>query len=208
MRIFISYGHDEYSAFARRLAEDLESAGHEVLIDYKYITPGEAWDYAIFRKAFNSLKVDRENSVLVYIMTSHSVDINYDHYSMDEVLEARSSRIRVIPIRLEPVQAPPLVKRFNWIDATDVWPIEQHKDAYERVLRQLLEALKPREEKERSVIEMENSGGNNDDIQQEEFVVKNVVQNNVESSSGNKGLKIISLILLIVGLLAVGGVYF
>ena len=157
MRVFISYGHDQYKTFAMRLAEDLKKAGYEVIIDYKYIKPGEAWDYAIFKRAFDSLKVDRENSVFVYIMTWHSVNIGYyDHYSMDEVLEARSSRIRVIPIMLEPVQAPPLVKRFHWIDATDVWPIEQHKDAYLRVLDELLRGLKPERIQENHRVLLEN----------------------------------------------------
>ena len=44
MRIFLSYGHDEHTAFALRLKSDLERRGHQVWFDQDRLKPGSDWE--------------------------------------------------------------------------------------------------------------------------------------------------------------------
>ena len=43
LRIFISYGHDEYADFARILPDELKRRGHEVWFDEARLKAGETW---------------------------------------------------------------------------------------------------------------------------------------------------------------------
>jgi hypothetical protein len=40
MRVFLSYGHDDYSSLALRIKWDLEALGHEPWFDLSYLRVG------------------------------------------------------------------------------------------------------------------------------------------------------------------------
>lgn len=44
LQIFVSYGHDEYVLFARKVANELKIRGHEVWFDEEKLKPGTAWE--------------------------------------------------------------------------------------------------------------------------------------------------------------------
>ena len=44
MRIFLSYGHDNYALLASRIKRDLEALGHEVWFDVERLKPGGDWE--------------------------------------------------------------------------------------------------------------------------------------------------------------------
>jgi hypothetical protein len=45
LRIFISYGHDEYVALAERIRDDLKKRGHEAWFDKGRLIPRVDWDW-------------------------------------------------------------------------------------------------------------------------------------------------------------------
>ena len=47
IRIFISYGHDQYASLAERLKSDLIRAGHEMWFDLQRLKPGGDWELYI-----------------------------------------------------------------------------------------------------------------------------------------------------------------
>lgn len=44
VRIFLSYGHDNYASLAVRLQHDLEAYGHDVWFDVERLKPGGDWE--------------------------------------------------------------------------------------------------------------------------------------------------------------------
>ena len=47
LRVFVSYGHDDYTTFAQSIAQQLEADGHEVWFDAQRIKPGGDWEQYI-----------------------------------------------------------------------------------------------------------------------------------------------------------------
>ena len=45
--IFLSYGHDEFAAFAERLKRDLEADGYHVWFDVDRLTEGQDWENGV-----------------------------------------------------------------------------------------------------------------------------------------------------------------
>jgi hypothetical protein len=70
MRLFLSYGHDEHTAFALRLKSDLERRGHELWFDQHRLKPGADWE----RYIEESLDwVSAEPGKFLMLLTPHSV---------------------------------------------------------------------------------------------------------------------------------------
>ena len=47
LRIFLSYGHDEYIDIAKRIRDDLRKRGHEVWFDEEKLLAGRKWEEEI-----------------------------------------------------------------------------------------------------------------------------------------------------------------
>lgn len=47
MKIFMSYGHDEYEVLAKKIKRDLEEEGFDVWIDKEHIRGTADWENAI-----------------------------------------------------------------------------------------------------------------------------------------------------------------
>ena len=59
MRVFLSYGHDQYALLAVRLKQDLEARGHKVWFDVERLKPGGDWERYI-EEGFELVSNDKE----------------------------------------------------------------------------------------------------------------------------------------------------
>lgn len=108
MKIFFSYGHDEFEKLAQRLKEDLNDEGFEIWIDKDQIKGTADWEMAI-EKGISS------SDWLVLLMTEHSVR-RPDGVCLDEVSYARYIGKQIAPIMIQDVQPPLCIARIQWID--------------------------------------------------------------------------------------------
>lgn len=108
MKIFLSYGHDEYENLAQRIKRDLEEEGFEIWIDKENIKGTADWENAI-EKGISS------SDWLVLLMTEHSVR-RPDGVCLDEVSYARFLGKSIAPIMIQEVKPPLCIARIQWID--------------------------------------------------------------------------------------------
>lgn len=108
MKIFLSYGHDEFEKLAKRLKEDLSSEGFEIWMDKDQIKGTQAWEEEI-EKGISS------SDWLVLLMTEHSVR-RPDGVCLDEVSYARYLGKQIAPVMIQEVQPPLCIARIQWID--------------------------------------------------------------------------------------------
>lgn len=108
MKIFFSYGHDEYENIAQRLKRDLETEGFEIWIDKEGIKGTSDWEADIEKGISTS-------DWLVLLMTEHSVR-RPDGVCLDEVSYARFLGKKIAPIMIQEVKPPLCIARIQWID--------------------------------------------------------------------------------------------
>lgn len=108
MKIFLSYGHDEFERLAQRLKEDLLSEGFDIWMDKDQIRGTQAWEVEI-EKGISS------SDWLVLLMTEHSVR-RPDGVCLDEVSYARYLGKQIAPVMIQEVQPPLCIARIQWID--------------------------------------------------------------------------------------------
>ena len=108
MKIFLSYGHDEYENVARRLKRDLEAEGFDIWVDKDQIKGTSDWEASIERGISSS-------DWLVLMMTEHSVR-RPDGVCLDEVSYARFLGKSIAPIMVQEVKPPLCIARIQWID--------------------------------------------------------------------------------------------
>ncbi len=138
MRIFLSYGHDEHTAFALRLKSDLEQQGHEVWFDLDRLKPGGDWERYIEE---GIERVSAENGKFLMLMTPHSAR-RPDGYCLNELARACSRRLTVIPLMVSTVEPPLSICRIQWLDFRDCVPAELHEIKYTVQFEKLLDAIK------------------------------------------------------------------
>ena len=115
MRIFISYGHDEYISFARQLAKAFKERSYEVWFDENYLKGGVLWEEYI-EKGLKWVAQD-ENGRMILVMTPHSVR-RPDGFCLNELAYALDLHLPVLPIMLVWTTPPLSIYRYQWIDLT------------------------------------------------------------------------------------------
>jgi DNA-directed RNA polymerase subunit RPC12/RpoP len=70
LRIFLSYGHDEYAALAEQLKVDLQNNGHEVWFDLDRLKPGGDWETYI-EEGFEWVSEVPGSGRFILLMTPH-----------------------------------------------------------------------------------------------------------------------------------------
>lgn len=141
MKIFLSYGHDEYADVALRLKGDLEAEGFEVWIDKEQIKGTSAWEAAIEEGILTS-------DWLVLMMTRHSVR-RPDGVCLDEVSYARFHGKNIAPIMVQEVGVPLCIARIQWIDMMNFLDPDRgviDEDAYVTRRDELLDILRGAQE--------------------------------------------------------------
>lgn len=98
MKIFISYGHNEYPQFMEYLAEDLREE-HKVWIDTE-IRLGDNWSAEIDRAM-------RDCDLFLFIKTARSVDP--DSYCRGEISFAQEHGKRIVVISLDDAETPSII---------------------------------------------------------------------------------------------------
>lgn len=137
MKIFLSYGHDEYEKLAQRLRRDLKSEGFEIWIDKEEIKGSVDWEIAI-EKGISS------SDWLVLMMTEHSVR-RPDGVCLDEVSYARLLGKQIVPIMIQEVKPPLCIARIQWIDMQNFFipgKIYFDEEAYQKKKDELLAILR------------------------------------------------------------------
>lgn len=114
LRVFVSYGHDEYLPFARGVARELENKGHKVWFDEDRLQPGYDWEKYI-EEGLEWISEDSCNGRIVLIMTPYSVR-RPDGYCLNELAKALDHRIKIIPVMLVWTTPPLSIYRLQWLD--------------------------------------------------------------------------------------------
>lgn len=136
MKIFLSYGHDEYDKFAHRLKSDLESHGFKVWMDVDGIRGTADWEKEI------------ENGIngsdwFVIIMTQHSCR-RPDGVCLDEVSYARFLGKSIAPIMVENVKPPLCIARIQYIDMENYFKpgkVKFDEESYQEKFNTLVNVL-------------------------------------------------------------------
>jgi len=135
LKIFLSYGHDEHVADARRIKADLEQRGHTVWFDEERLIPGRDFEQYIEQGLDGCDKV-------VLLMTPHSVR-RPDGYCLNEIAKALERNKLIIPLLLvELEKGPPTsICRIQHLDLRDAVPIREREDRYRQRFHRLVQAI-------------------------------------------------------------------
>jgi formylglycine-generating enzyme required for sulfatase activity len=126
-QIFLSHAGAD-ADFAHRLADDLRRHGWEIWIAPDTIQPGEEWVSAIN----NGLAA---SGIFLLVLTPDAVKSSWVYKETNVAINLQNQQlIRLIPLDVKPVNAPPLWQAYQWIPFQDVY-----KDGLEH----LLQALQP-----------------------------------------------------------------
>ncbi len=115
IKIFISYGHDDYAYLARKLRDRIDAVTEEngekkfdVFLDDKLKEKlGKRWRFELGRQIENS-------DYMLCFISSHSV--REESVCQDEIGYALESNITVIPVRVEDVRVPFGINDFQRVE--------------------------------------------------------------------------------------------
>jgi TIR domain len=139
VRIFLSYGHDEYISLAERIKRDLEAQGHEVWFDAERLKPGRDWDQYI-ADGLDWASADLDAGRFVLLMTPHSVR-RPNGYCLNELARAFSRNLPILPVMVSSLEPPLSICRLQWLDMQRCFPPEKHETQYANQFQQLVKAL-------------------------------------------------------------------
>lgn len=138
VRIFLSYGHDNYASLGVRLKRDLEARGHEVWFDVERLKPRGDWEQYI-EDGLNWSSASGEGRFLL-LLTPHSVRRPNGH-CLNELARAFGRDLPIIPVMLSTVEPPLSICRLQWLDMRNCFPAEEHEVQYAKQFEHLVQAL-------------------------------------------------------------------
>jgi formylglycine-generating enzyme required for sulfatase activity len=128
-QIFVSHARQD-AAFAHRLADDLRHHSWEIWIAPDSIRPGEGWVSAINRGL-------AESGIFVLLLTPNAVSSAWVQRETDAAIGLQhQDEIRLIPLEVQAVSAPPLWRAYQWISFQN-----SYQDGLEQLLRELQPAM-------------------------------------------------------------------
>lgn len=139
LRIFVSYGHDEYFAFARNVANELLLQGHEVWFDEDRLKPGCDWESYI-EDGLDWVAEDTDRGRILLIMTPHSVR-RPNGYCLNEIAKALDNMLTIIPVMLVWTTPPLSIYRLQWLDLTNSANKKCITQTFKHDLKMISEAL-------------------------------------------------------------------
>jgi len=149
VRIFLSYGHDDYASLAVRLKGDLKALGHGVWFDVERLKPGGDWEQYI-EEGFQFASEQIESGRFLLLMTPHSVrrpdpattrSTQEFGYCLNELARAYSRNLPIIPVMVSTVEPPLSICRLEWLDMRQCFPVERHEEQYAKQFEKLVGAL-------------------------------------------------------------------
>lgn len=139
LRVFVSYGHDDYTTFAQSIAQQLEADGHEVWFDAQRIKPGGDWEQYI-EEGLDWVSQDPTIGRILLIMTPHSVR-RPDGYCLNEIAKALDSHLKILPVMLVWTTPPLSIYRIQYLDLTSsvnkIELTQSFKTDYSRIVEAL-----------------------------------------------------------------------
>jgi hypothetical protein len=138
MRVFLSYGRDQYAAIAERIAERLKARGMEVWLDSARLRAGVDWESYI-DEGLDWAAQDPAGSLLL-LMTPHSVR-RPDGFCLNELARANQRGLRIIPVMLSPSTPPLSICRIQWLDMCDCLPLPEQEARFVARFDRLVQAL-------------------------------------------------------------------
>ena len=114
MKIFVSYGHDEYTSFAFKLVDYLREKGFDVWIDVRDIHESSFWDEEIERGLMN-VSAAGDRGKLVLIMTPKSIG-RPGGFCLNEIAMALDKKINILPLMLKQATPPIFIYRIQYLD--------------------------------------------------------------------------------------------
>lgn len=117
-RVFISYGHDEYTEFVIKLADIVKNNDYDVFIDKEGIHYGEHWETNL-EDGLKWTKEGKGIGLFLLIMTPHSVR-RPDGYCLNEIAYALDLKLKIIPVMLKKVTPPLSIYCLQFFDLSDL----------------------------------------------------------------------------------------
>ena len=139
LRVFVSYGHDEFLPFARNVAIELALHGHEVWFDEDRLKPGGDWETYIENGLDWVAEASSRGRVLL-IMTPYSVR-RPDGYCLNEIAKALDNRIKILPVMLVWTTPPLSIYRLQWLDMTNIFSKHGMTETFTYDFDKILSAL-------------------------------------------------------------------
>ena len=139
LRIFISYGHDEYAELAERIKNDLHLKGYDSWFDRNRIQPGNYFDCEI-EKGLIWLTEDKSRARFLYLMTPHSVR-RPNGFCLNELAFAMMKELSIFPVMVQMCEPPLSICRIQWFDMQECFPPDEKADSYLESFKKLLQAL-------------------------------------------------------------------
>jgi len=136
LRIFLSYGHDDYASLALRIKRDLEAQGHKVWFDLERLKTGGDWERYI-EDGLDFCSAVPDCGRFLLLMTPHSMR-RPNGYCLNELARAYGRNLPVIPVMISTVEPPLSIGRLQYLDMRECFPAEQQ---YKKQSQQLLNAL-------------------------------------------------------------------
>ena len=135
LKLFLSYGRDNFVDEVRVLKVALEARGHQIWFDEEQLGIGLDWEDRIERG------LDWCDRV-VLTMTPHSVR-RPDGYCLNELAKALERQKTIIPVLLTEVPggAPTSICRIQYLDWRDAVPAAQKQDRFRVRMARLCEAI-------------------------------------------------------------------
>ena len=127
LRIFLSYAHADVLS-VRKLHRYLREKGFDVWFDKESLVPGQDWQLEIERGLSHS-------DVVIICLSQAAVSAEgfvqrEFRFALDRALEMPEGRIFLIPVRLQPCEAPSRLSRYHWVDLFE-------REGYLRLMRGL-----------------------------------------------------------------------
>ncbi|TKG95383.1 toll/interleukin-1 receptor domain-containing protein [Puteibacter caeruleilacunae] len=114
LRVFVSYGHDEYMGFAKNVANELKARDHEVWFDEERLKDGTEWERYI-EEGLEWVGEDKSRGRILLIMTPHSVR-RPKGYCLNEIAKALDNSMQIVPVMLVWATPPLSIYRLQYLD--------------------------------------------------------------------------------------------
>ena len=143
MRIFLSYGHDQYLSLAERIKRDLEAQGDQVWFDVDRLKTGGDWERYI-EDGLDWTSADLNAGRFLLLMTPHSVR-RPNGYCLNEIARAHSRNLPIIPVMVSSIEPPLSICRLQWLDMRQCFPSDEHEAQYAKEFPRLVKALEEKQ---------------------------------------------------------------
>jgi len=123
---FISYGRKESLHFARRLYQQLSTAGFDAWFDFINIPKGD--DYQ--RRIDNGIELAHN---FIFIISPHSVESPYCYREIEHALQHGKRIIPILHVEADTSKMPPVIQKTNWIYAREKYEPDKPLEAWQAI---------------------------------------------------------------------------